>query len=126
MKLSQAWSLDIMLAIVIFLGTAFFFFAILNSTQGDKTDELKEDAARVIEDIVSENSDLGIVDENKINVTKLEELLGRNYSDIKRKLRIKNDFCLYFEDEKGNIIYINTTYTGVGSSIINVSNVTCG
>ncbi|MBI2208825.1 hypothetical protein HYU50_05000 [Candidatus Woesearchaeota archaeon] len=125
---SQAFSMDIMLAVIIFIGTVFFFYVILSTTQGNKADELHNEALKVLTDILSEDSGVGITDGNKINITKLGELLG-NYSGIKGKLKVKNDFCIYFEDENGNIIYINMTNmtsTGVGSGIINVSNVPCG
>ena len=125
MRNSQAWSLDVMLAVVIFLGTIFFFYAILNTAQGDKSDELRAEASKVLERVLSESSDASIAEGNKINSTKLQDLLG-NYSGIKGKLRVKNDFCIYFEDEDGNIMYINASYTGFGSTIINVSGSPCG
>ena len=122
---SQAWSLDVMLAVIIFIGTVFFFYAILDTTQGTKAEELQDEASKVLTGISSEDSGVGIMDGNKINTTKLEELLG-NYSSIKSKLKVENDFCIYFEDEDGNILYINATTTGLGSGIINVSDIPCG
>ena len=126
---SQAFSMDIMLAIIIFIGTVFFFYAILNTTQGSKSDELQNEASKVLTGILSKDSGVGITDGTKINTTKLEQLLG-NYSGIKSKLKVKNEFCIYFEDESGNIIYVNISqnknYTGIGSEIINVSNIPCG
>jgi len=128
-KKSQAWSMDIMIAVLIFLGTIFLFFAILNITQSDKADDLKKDASIVIEGIVSDSSELGILNGTKVSAEKLGALLEEDYDDLKRRLRIKNDFCIYFEDDQGNIIYINKSetknYTGVGSNIINVSGVPC-
>ena len=122
---SQAFSMDIMLAVIIFIGTVLFFYAILNTTQSSKADELQNDASKVLTDLLSGNPGVKITDGNIINATKLEELLG-NYSGVKGKLQVKNDFCIYFEDEDGNVIYINSTYTGIGSGIINVSNIPCG
>ena len=126
---SQVWSLDVMIAVIIFLGTIFFFFMILNNAPGSKTDELEQEALKVIEEITSENFELRVTDGDMINSTRLEDLLG-NYSDIKKELGVKNEFCIYFEDEAGNVIYINLTgdknYTGLGSDTINVSNITCG
>ena len=126
---SQAFSMDIMLAVIIFIGTIFFFYAILNTTQGSKADELQNEASKVLTGVLSKDSGAGIADGAKINGTKLEEFLG-NYSDIKSNLKVKNDFCIYFEDESGNIVYINTTqtknYTGIGSEIITVSSIPCG
>ena len=122
---SQAFSMDIMLAVIIFIGTVLFFYAILNTTQSSKADELQNDASKVLTDLLSGNPGVKITDGNTINATKLGELLG-NYSELKSKLKVKNDFCIYFEDEDGNVIYINSTYTGIGSGIINVSNIPCG
>jgi len=129
MKESQAFSMDIMLAVIIFIGTAFFFFTILNQKQGSKAEELQDEASKVLSTIISDDSDVGILNGSEINVEKLEDLLG-NYSNIKNKLRIKNEFCFFFEDEDGNIIFINISetknFTGIGSGTINVSNIPCG
>lgn len=126
MKKSQAWSMDIMLAVIIFIGTIFFFYTILNTTQSSKEDELKDDALKVLNELISEDSDIRVVDGSQINITKLEELLGEDYSELKSKLRIKNEFCIFFEDEDGYVIYIDATNTGIGSDIISVSDVPCG
>lgn len=123
---SQAWSIEAMIAVVIFLGVIFLFFSFFNANSGTKGEELEEDAEKLIGDIYSENPNVDLLDGNKINSTKAEDLLGMNYSDIKSQLNIRNDFCLYFEDENGNIIFINYTHSGIGSSSINVSNVSCG
>ena len=122
---SQAWSLDIMLAVVIFIGTALFFYLTISQTQSGKVRDMESDASSVLTDIEAQNSTTTIIDENEINITKLEELLGYNYTQIKNKLRLKNDFCIYFEDQKGNIVYINKTHLGIGSDLINISDVPC-
>ena len=41
----------------------------------------------------------GIVDENK-----LKEIKKINYADFKKSLNVKNDFCIYIEDENGDLI----------------------
>ncbi|MFH0867722.1 MAG: hypothetical protein V1831_00240 [Candidatus Woesearchaeota archaeon] len=126
MKKSQTWSMDIMIAIVIFMGTIFIFYSILNNNPDDKTRELQEDASRVLKNIASEDSDVGIIEGVEVNKTRLEELLGEDYSEIKKKLRVKNEFCLFLEDENGNIIYLTPEQAGVGSEKINISGIPCG
>lgn len=126
MKASQVWSMDIMIAIVIFIGAIFVFYSILSDKYSSKTDELQDDASVVLENLASEGSDMGVIDGVQINVTRLEELLGKDYSEIKKKARIKNEFCIFFEDEDGNIIYISQDQAGIGSGKINLSNVPCG
>ena len=126
---SQAFSMDIMLGVLIFLGTIVFFFLVLSNTQDDKVKELEQEASILAKELVSEESDLRVVDGKRVNTTKVENLLG-NHSDIKKNLRLKNDFCVFFEDNDGNILFINTSanknYSGLGSDIINVSNIPCG
>lgn len=117
MKKSQAWSMDIMIAMVIFIGVIFVFYSILSPNGGDKTGELKNDAL-----IIAEN----------INITKnisyIEELLGEDYSELKKKLRVKNEFCIFIEDEEGYVIRVNPDdpgQLGIGSDKINISDVPC-
>jgi len=79
----------------------------------------------VLKDIGSDSSDFGIVVGSIVNETKLQELLGKDYEDIKKSLRIKNNFCIYFEDENGDVVYLAQDRPGVGSGTINISDVPC-
>jgi len=126
MKTSQVWSMDIMIAIVIFMGAIFVFYSILNNKYSGKTDELKNDASIVLENLAAKDSDMSVIDGVQINATRLEELLGKDYLDIKKKARVKNEFCIFFEDDNGNIIYISQNQAGIGSEKIKISDVPCG
>jgi len=117
--------MDIMIAIVIFIGTIFVIYSVLNDQQSDKTGELEEDASRVLENIVSEGSGIGIIDGINVDETKLQELLGEDYNEIKKKIRVQNDFCIFLEDENGDIIYISPGQPGLGSGKIKISGERC-
>ena len=41
----------------------------------------------------------GVIDEKKLQAIK-----GINYDEFKKSLNVKNDFCIYLEDENGNVI----------------------
>ena len=41
----------------------------------------------------------GVIDDNKF-----KEIQNMNYNELKNYLKADNDFCIYVEDEKGNII----------------------
>ena len=122
--------MGIMIAVIIFISAFFIFFTILNSGQGTKIDELKKEAIKVLRGIASEDPPVGIIFDDEGNQEKLEDLLSMDYSEIKKKLRVQNEFCLYFEDENGYIIYINVSgsknHTGIGSETIKISDVPCG
>jgi len=128
---SQAFSMDIMIAFVIFIGTIFVFYSILSDRLSSKTGELGDEASVVLDNIASEDSEVRITDGIIVNETKLEELLGMEYSEIKKKIKIENEFCIYLEDEDGNIIYIspeNPTdpdVPGIGSDKIKISGESC-
>jgi len=117
MKKSQAWSMDIMIAIVVFVGTIFVFYSILSDNQSDKRRELEEDASLVAKNINITK-----------NISQIKELLQEDYSTLKRKLRVKNDFCIFLEDEEGNVIPINPddlNQPGIGSGKIKIGDEPC-
>tara|TARA_Y100000294_G_scaffold107344_1_gene99609 strand:+ start:406 stop:729 length:324 start_codon:yes stop_codon:yes gene_type:complete len=106
--------MDIMIAMVIFIGVIFVFYNILSSNEDNKIRELKDDAL-----IVAENIDI------TENPSQIEELLGEDYSELKKKLRVKNEFCIFLEDEEGNVIYVSQDRPGMGSEKIKISEVEC-
>ena len=122
---SQSWSIDIALGVIIFMAAFFIFYSLLNSNPNTKADNLKEEASIVIKQVTSEGSLIRIVDGNEINVSRLNELKNLSYDELKRMLRIEGDFCIYMEDDKGNLVLINNSYRGVGASNINLSGTPC-
>ena len=68
-----------------------------------KANESVMDAEKIT-GLILDNHDVsfatnGIIDENK-----LREIQLMDYKDFKNSLNAKNDFCIYIEDEDGNII----------------------
>lgn len=122
---SQVWSVDIILAVVVFMGIFFTFYAIINSDSSENARNLQQDAATIIKQVSSGQGSLKIISNNEVNVSKISELKNLSYSELKSRLRVEGDFCIYFEDENGNIVLINNSYRGVGSSNINISGTPC-
>ncbi|MBI3034871.1 hypothetical protein HYY71_00980 [Candidatus Woesearchaeota archaeon] len=122
---SQSWSIDIVLGAIIFMGAFFIFYALLNANPNTKAGSLKEDASAVIGQIGSEEAPLRVVDQDEVNISRLSQLKNFSYDELKRSLRIEGDFCIYFEDEEGNIVLINNSFKGIGSSTINLSGTPC-
>jgi len=93
-----------------------------------KEEEKKEDSVydeEGREKLVSEDSNIGILVGTEIDETKLQQLLGEDYETIKEKMRVENDFCIFLEDENGDIIYISPGQPGIGSDKINISDIPC-
>ena len=122
---SQSWSIDIALGVIVFMGAFFIFYALLNANPNTKLSDLKEEASTVIKQVASEENKLGIVDGNELNITKAGEVKNLSYDDLKARLRAEGDFCIYVEDEKGNIVPINDSYKGIGSQNIVISGTPC-
>lgn len=117
--------MDVLIAIVIFI----LSFIIIYSIANEKTDSGVHDffqTAEIISDEANlDKSNLSVVSSGEINETKIRDLAEIEYEDLKDRLDINKDFCIYFEDEDGNLIQIDDgmggTIGGVGSGDINVS-----
>ena len=124
-KKSQSMSIDILIGVIVFLAVFIVFYGILNPQQGSKAKNLKNDATTVIQQVSSIDAPYKIVEKEEINESRFVELKNLTYDEIKRNLRVDGDFCIFIEDNKGNIVLLNNTYIGIGSSIINVSDIPC-
>lgn len=122
---AQSWSIDIALGVIIFIAGFFIFYVLLNTNANTKVSTLKEDASIVSRQVTAEGSVIRVIDGNEINISKLNELKNISYEELKRKLKIESDFCIYFENEEGRLVLINNSYKGVGASSINLSGTPC-
>jgi len=125
---AQSWSVDIILAVIVFMIAFFIFYATLESNPETKVSDLKEEASTVIEQVADEESPLKAVDNGVIDVNEWNRLKAYNYDDLKRKLRTGGDFCIYIEDERGNIVQIDPNDPGsvsIGSSAIKIRDTPC-
>ncbi|MBU1205246.1 MAG: hypothetical protein KKA61_00115 [Nanoarchaeota archaeon] len=120
MKRAQTWSLDVMVAVGIFIVVVILFFYIIN--QGSKTSKTEELTAEgeTVTDIMTSSGpeeNISVVVENIVEQGKVEELANKSYDELKQELGIKGDFYIHFEDEDGNIIYIDEeeNIVGIGS-----------
>mgnify|MGYP001591023720 CR=1 FL=1 len=123
-KKAQSWSVDIMLAVVLFIGAFMLFYVFIYGDSGDNAAQLNKEASVIISQVSSDESPVKVVDGNDINISKIAQLRNMSYDELKRRLRAEKDFCIYFEDENGNIVLVNGSY-GVGSKDINVSGTPC-
>ena len=122
---AQSWSIDIIIGIIVFIAAFFIFYELLNQNPNTRADSLKEDASIIIKQITTKDGAVRIVDGNEINVSRLNDLKNLSYDELKRRLRIEGDFCIYFEDKNGNLVLINNSYRGIGSASINLSGTPC-
>ena len=117
--------MDIIIAVVIFISAFFIYYALVSSNPSEKAKSLKEDATSIIKQVGTEDSSLRVIDNKMLNESKLGGLKNLSYDDLKTMFRTEGDFCIYIEDDNGNIVIINNSYRGIGSSNINISGVPC-
>jgi len=126
-KKSQAWSFDVILAVIIFVGAFFVFYALTKPQVEKSADTLRSDAELIAKELLSESSPLNILDGSTIDEAKLQQLLSEDYPALKSQVRVEGNFCIYLEDQDGNVIYISREpdVTGVGSPTMSISSIPC-
>lgn len=122
---AQSWSIDIALGVVIFIASFFVLYSILSQNPNAKAEGLKEQSSLIARQLASSDALIRITDNNEINVSRLNELKNLSYGELKQKLRMEGDFCLYFEDESGYLVLMDNSYRGIGAPSINLSGAPC-
>ncbi|MBA3063919.1 hypothetical protein FP803_00605 [Candidatus Woesearchaeota archaeon] len=130
MKKAQTWSLDVMIAIFIFIVVIIGFFYIIDmSSKPNKAEKLKEEGETVPDILISSGTgeNQTAVLEKKVDEGKIDELVEKSktkegYENLKKELGIDGEFYIHFEDDDGNIIYINESAgtVGIGSDSVTI------
>ena len=122
---AQSWSVDVIMGAVIFMVAFLIIYSLINSNQSSKVSELKEEASIVIKQIDADGSAIRMIDNNEVNQSRLNQLKNLSYDELKRELKINGDFCIYLEDDKGNLVLLNNSYKGIGAPTISLSGTPC-
>jgi len=125
MRQGQSWSFDVTIGVIVFLLTFLSIFAFINQKQAGNLKQVQEESEYIIGQLRAENSPLQIVQDKKVNESGLGGISSLSYEELKGKAGVKNDFCIYFEGEGGNVVLINNS-RGIGSPNIDISGIPCG
>lgn len=109
---SQTWSLDVLIAVSIFVVGIIIFFYIINFTgDGSLAEDLASESELIPEKLISPDEssagDIVIIIGNKVDDDRLRTFISKDYESIKSQLGVRSDFCIHFEDEEGNIVDLN-------------------
>ena len=66
-----------------------------------------------------------VLNDNTINDSSLDCVYTSAYDSVKQNLRVKGDFCIFLEDENGQIIAVNNR-NSFGSAELLVGGAPCG
>ncbi len=130
MKKAQTWSLDVMIAIFIFIVVIIGFFYIIDmSSKPNEAEKLKDEGETVPDILISSGTgeNQSAVLEKKVDEGKIDELIEKSqtpegYENLKKELGIEGEFYIHFEDDDGNIIYIDESdgTVGIGSDKVKI------
>lgn len=127
-KRGQGWSLDLTIAIVIFIAGVIilYFYAINYSSQNQKDLEEMNYEATVASELILSEDENGILTDNTVNQTKLDNF-ALNYNSRKNEMGIIRNF--YFnmtglEGQNGNPISHIGNYNANPDNLIKVTRVT--
>ncbi len=119
MRKAQVISLDLVLAILVFVGIIATFFYVVSlfsfQSQTSNVQRQGEDLPRFLQQNVSS---FGFIEDNQIDLQKINSFSNMDYAQLQKALGLSVDFCIYFEDENGNIIPVNNKL-GLGSDKVN-------
>jgi biopolymer transport protein ExbD len=124
----QVWSIDILLAVVIFVSVILIFYVTMVPRQKPQMKDLEaESGALKLE--LEKNNEFGFLVDDEVNDAKLQAFIDNataNYSALKKKMGVKGEFCLFYEDSEGNVVPIGSNnLVGVGNSSIIVAGDNC-
>lgn len=130
---SQAWFMDFAIALLLFTFTLIVYFGYTNNIQKQeqgKVELMLKDAKSISNSLALDGYPdnwnnltvirIGITDDQNLNSTKLKTFKKLNYTLARQKFATPYDFFVYFVNEKGEVLNINTV-CGVGYYLINTT-----
>lgn len=111
--------MDLIIATVLFALVFAGFYGFVTSLLVEPEDRSLAQQAALIGAALSERrSPLQVIDAQQIDITKLGNISDLQYNELKAKLGIKDDFCLYFEDGQGNLVEISPGKKSIGKGTL--------
>ncbi len=123
---AQSWSTDVVLGVVIFgfVVVAFTSFALL---QKPSVQQLQGNAERVMNELQqSQGAQPPVLNNTSLDNQSLAQLYASgNYQTIRDQLKIKGNFCIYVEDQSGQVVSV-AGRNGWGSNELLIGGKPCG
>ena len=126
MKTAQTFSTDAIIAIVMFVIAVIMLYYFSGSGAKNKQSEKLQSDAEKLPAILNSQQNLTsiFIQGTKIDDQKLREAVNLSYDSLRSLLGIQSDFCIYLEDENGNVVPMEGKL-GVGSPLANFSGKSC-
>jgi len=130
MSKGQSWSMDLVIAVVIFGFIAVIFYSLVLIQSKPSVEDLQREAQGINTKLEGTIPGCGtIIEGQTVTPQLLQCLFSQNYTQLKQQLGIKANFCLYVEDSNGKLYIVNngtSNLTGFGDPELVVSGTPCG
>ncbi len=131
-RFGQSWSMDVVLAVVVFgfITVTFTSFALLDSSNVDALEREAQLVAGGLANPLMMCNDLPVLRDGSLDQNTTACLFGQDYEDLQQLFQTSQDFCMYLEDQDGNVIPVRlndgTTQRSIGSPDVIVGGLPCG
>ena len=125
MKKGQAWSIDAIVGVFLFVIIVMSVIAFtISKAHSQEMTKLQEDGSKLFSSL---SGNLNIIKERKIDPDALADLSGKSYEELKDEFNIRSDFCIYFVDDQGNLVFLDElgSKVGLGSPDVLINNIPC-
>ncbi len=136
LRQGQTWSVDVLLGSAIFILALIIFFYAMSSFAERRTIKTLETEGKIISMRISSvnindtANPLVFVVGEKVDNELLKKVANTTYKDLRNRLGVKYDFCIFFKDENGHLINLSEVTgkpgIGIGSPNFTVSGHPCG
>lgn len=128
---AQSWSMDLVIAVVVFGFIAVVFYSLLTIQQRPSIDELQVRAQTIENGLGSNIGSCGpIIQGQTITMEQLQCLYELDAATLRQELDVPGNFCIYIEDNDGSVLVVQNTSgairTAVGDSALIVGGAACG
>ena len=126
MKKAQTFSTDAVVAVAMFVIAVIMLYYLSGSaTKNKQSEQLQSEAEKLPATLSSQQNLTSVfIQGSKINEQKLREAINMSYDNLKSLFGVKSDFCIYIEDENGNLVPMEGK-VGIGSPLANFSGKSC-
>lgn len=118
-----------MVSVTVFIVIFVFVLVLVAFSSKKPLKELQSETV-ALATAVQHDPDYSLVEEGRVDKERFAALASMNYTELKKKLGLKNDFCIYIEDAEGDLLPVrigDKNFTGIGNgSGITVGGEPCG
>jgi hypothetical protein len=127
MKRGQSISLDAIIGVALFTVALIFFFSLSSDNiDKQKVESLETQSNKLVTGVAGKfNTSGSLVDGSKVNEARMKDIYNLTPDELKRYFGVSAEFCLFFEDQEGNVLNISGNKTAIGSSGAAIAGVAC-